>query len=269
MPTAVTILGDTGGGYKRARTADGRDVLYNPSTGGIQDPTTRAYLDQGAVSTKIDAPFPPATPNYTPEGMPTMTPGAGTKRILVQFRQGAGPTAISGISNALGGVPAEQMGSGMVAFTVPAAQADDIVARLGTNPSVAAASAEGGRTAVTQTTRAGPDVAAPILSGQQPTGPQAPGFDTPVDWGGAGQEPRNLWDIWNGGAGPKTRAPNPWQVNPAVWDSMGETGQQLALSFAEDEGWDANDYQRQINATRPQGRAPRASSFGFTQPRRL
>jgi hypothetical protein len=148
--------------------------------------------------------------------------------------------------------------------------ADTYVAQLGTNPSIAAASAEGGQTAVTQTTRAGPDVAAPILSGQQPAGPQAPGFNTPVNWGGSGDQPKNLWDIWQGGqGGTKTRTPNPWQVNPAVWDSMGETGQQLALSFAEDEGWDANDYQRQINATRPQGRAPRSTSLGFSQPQRL
>lgn len=61
----------------------------------------------------------------------------------------------------------------------------------------------------------------------------------------------------------------PWQVNPAVWDSLGNMGQQLALSFAEDEGWDAGDYQAQINATRPQGYAPKSVTTQYAQPRGL
>lgn len=72
-----------------------------------------------------------------------------------------------------------------------------------------------------------------------------------------------------GPAVPKDRkVPNPWQVNPAVWDSLGNMGQQLALGFAEDEGWDAGDYQSQINATRPMGQAPQSVRTMFQQPTR-
>lgn len=65
------------------------------------------------------------------------------------------------------------------------------------------------------------------------------------------------------------RVARPWQVNPAVWDSLGTMGQQLALSFAEDEGWDAGDYVSQINATRPLGTAPRSVTTQYQQPRGL
>lgn len=64
------------------------------------------------------------------------------------------------------------------------------------------------------------------------------------------------------------RVQNPWQINPLVWDSLGKTGQELSLSFAEDDGWDANDYQRQIDATRPIGQAPRSVQTQYQQPRR-
>jgi hypothetical protein len=60
--------------------------------------------------------------------------------------------------------------------------------------------------------------------------------------------------------------PLPYQINPAVWDSMGPTGQSLALAAAEAAGWDKNEYLRQINAARPQGTAPGASSTAFRTP---
>lgn len=59
----------------------------------------------------------------------------------------------------------------------------------------------------------------------------------------------------------------PWQINPIVWDSMGKLGQDLALSFAEDAGWDASDYVRQHMASRPQGQAQRNVATLFQQPR--
>jgi len=49
---------------------------------------------------------------------------------------------------------------------------------------------------------------------------------------------------------------DPWRINPLVWDSLGETGQGLALSHAQDEGWDPKEYVRQIEMTRPRGSAP-------------
>lgn len=63
------------------------------------------------------------------------------------------------------------------------------------------------------------------------------------------------------------QVPLPYQINPAVWDSLGGVGQALALSAAEAAGWDKNEYLRQINAARPQGTAPAASSTTFASPR--
>lgn len=61
--------------------------------------------------------------------------------------------------------------------------------------------------------------------------------------------------------------PLPYQINPAVWDSMGSVGQALTLAAAEAAGWDKNEYERQINAARPQGTAPPTSSTTFAGPR--
>lgn len=62
------------------------------------------------------------------------------------------------------------------------------------------------------------------------------------------------------------RAPRPWQVNPGVWDSLGGIGQQLALGAAEAEGYDADDYERQINAARPRGRVARQTRTMYRPP---
>ena len=56
---------------------------------------------------------------------------------------------------------------------------------------------------------------------------------------------------------------NPNQVSPAVWDSLGPVGQGLARSAAQSMGWDADEYVRQINATRPQGTAPKSSTVDY------
>lgn len=60
-----------------------------------------------------------------------------------------------------------------------------------------------------------------------------------------------------------TTAPRPYQINPAVYDTLGATGQSLLRSLAEDEGWDWNDYLGQINAQRPQGIAPAMSIYEY------
>lgn len=56
------------------------------------------------------------------------------------------------------------------------------------------------------------------------------------------------------------------QVNPAVWDSLGPVGQALTLSAISAGGGDAQSWLNQLNASRPQGTAPAASttSFGST-----
>lgn len=66
---------------------------------------------------------------------------------------------------------------------------------------------------------------------------------------------------------PRRTAPPPWQINPMVWDSLGNVGQQLALGSAEESGYDADDWMRQLNASRPQGRAPRRVRTQYAQPR--
>ncbi len=56
---------------------------------------------------------------------------------------------------------------------------------------------------------------------------------------------------------------DPWKVNPAVWDSLGPIGQGLTRSAAQEEGWDPDEYVRQINLTRPTGSAPNPSRVRF------
>lgn len=105
-----------------------------------------------------------------------------------------------------------------------------------------------------------------------------PGFSGPVSYAPGWQGGANTGDppirieqqpsIWWGGRTQQDwQNQKPWQVNPAVWDSMGDTGRQLSLGFLEKAGWDPNDYQRQINATRPMGQAPRSVQTQYAQPR--
>lgn len=69
---------------------------------------------------------------------------------------------------------------------------------------------------------------------------------------------------------PDTRAlaPLPHQINPAVWDSMSSTAQQLVLGAAQagktpSGVWTAEDYLRQLNAARPKGTAPQSVQFNW------
>jgi hypothetical protein len=60
----------------------------------------------------------------------------------------------------------------------------------------------------------------------------------------------------------------PHQINPARWDAMGQIGRDLTKNLAETAyGYDAEDFERQLNATRPMGRAPRRTMTTFSQPR--
>lgn len=47
------------------------------------------------------------------------------------------------------------------------------------------------------------------------------------------------------------------QLNPAVFDKLGATGQALLQGAAQAAGWDWTDYQNQLNAARPKGTAAR------------
>ena len=54
----------------------------------------------------------------------------------------------------------------------------------------------------------------------------------------------------------------PHQINPARWDAMGQIGRDLTKNLAETAyGYDAEDFERQINATRPVGTARRAATY--------
>lgn len=65
--------------------------------------------------------------------------------------------------------------------------------------------------------------------------------------------------------------PLPHQINPAVWDSFSSTSKGMVLGAAQ-EGltpsgiWTADDFLRQLNATRPQGIAPKQINYNWQQP---
>lgn len=67
-----------------------------------------------------------------------------------------------------------------------------------------------------------------------------------------------------GGALTNRMIPMGHQVNPGVWDSLGPVGQGLALSAVEKKGLDPTEYQRQINAARPVGRARPSSGVDYS-----
>ncbi len=60
--------------------------------------------------------------------------------------------------------------------------------------------------------------------------------------------------------------PLPHQISPAVWDSLGSVGQQLVLGLAEQAGWDANEFLRQLTAARPQGWAAPSTAYRYAAP---
>jgi hypothetical protein len=67
-------------------------------------------------------------------------------------------------------------------------------------------------------------------------------------------------------------APLPYQINPAVWDSLNDTAKKMILSSAEagktpSGAWSADDYLNQMEAARPKGTAPRQVSFNWGSPK--
>jgi hypothetical protein len=60
-----------------------------------------------------------------------------------------------------------------------------------------------------------------------------------------------------------TAVPLPYQINPNVWDALGETGQQMMLGIAAKQGWDPAEFQKQLNASRPTGAAPSMTSYNY------
>jgi hypothetical protein len=79
-----------------------------------------------------------------------------------------------------------------------------------------------------------------------------------------------------GGSGAPTpggpqQVPLPHQINPSVWDSMAPAARELALGMAEGGytsagSYTPEDYERIINATRPQGTASRVTRSQFAAP---
>lgn len=63
---------------------------------------------------------------------------------------------------------------------------------------------------------------------------------------------------------------NPNQIDPSRWDAMGATGQALTKNLASTMfGYDPNDFEAQVNATRPQGTAQRTSTYQSAAPQGL
>jgi len=63
-------------------------------------------------------------------------------------------------------------------------------------------------------------------------------------------------------------APLPYQINPAVWDSLSDTAKVMILSSAEagntpSGAWSADDYLRQLEAARPKGTVPTSLSYNW------
>lgn len=62
------------------------------------------------------------------------------------------------------------------------------------------------------------------------------------------------------------KVPLPYQINPAVYDNLGPVGQGLLQSAAVANGWDWNEFLNQLNASRPQGTAPKSTLTSFQAP---
>lgn len=58
----------------------------------------------------------------------------------------------------------------------------------------------------------------------------------------------------------------PYQVNPAVWDSLSPDTQLFVQSALKSKGWDPNEWLKQLNAARPQGTAPRQNPMTYSAP---
>ena len=106
----------------------------------------------------------------------------------------------------------------------------------------------------------------------QPTLTQAPQPQAPAQTAPQQQQPIGApaqQPIQTGSSGlsvPNTNVllPYPHQINPAVWDSLGTTGQQFLMGAYSAAGFDPNEALSQINATRPSTtRAPADSSTSF------
>lgn len=99
------------------------------------------------------------------------------------------------------------------------------------------------------------------VPGDQPAPPPTfPPEETP-GWGGGYPAP------WTGGM-----APNPHQMNPLVWGSLGPTAQQNVLGLVQaghtpSGAWDPADWLYRFEKSRPRGRAPSSSNYGFQTPR--
>lgn len=61
--------------------------------------------------------------------------------------------------------------------------------------------------------------------------------------------------------------PLPHHINPIVWDALGPVGQELTLGASEAFGFDPREYERQLNASRPMGTAPRQTRTRYAAPR--
>ncbi len=164
--------------------------------------------------------------SVTPPATPAVTPS------VARVTPTAPTTPLSGVAASVGATPA-------VTPQAVVAQTPTVA----TTPAPAAASA-----LPTQTT------------GWGQTAPTTPTPTTPTGSATSQKTPSTITSAWQN---PQQPIPLPYQINPAVWDSLGPVGQQLALSAAEAAGWDKNEYLRQINAARPQGTAPGASSTAF------
>lgn len=57
------------------------------------------------------------------------------------------------------------------------------------------------------------------------------------------------------------------QVNPAVWDSLGPVGKQLAYGAIGQTGQDPEQYEYDLNQSRPKGQAPRSTYTSYARPR--
>lgn len=89
--------------------------------------------------------------------------------------------------------------------------------------------------------------------------------------GGGGASP-TPWAPMNAAApagqavGPSDGKLVPWQIDPARYDAIGPIGQGLTRGLAMAQGWDADDFERQLNATRPQGSAARSTRTTYADP---
>ena len=73
------------------------------------------------------------------------------------------------------------------------------------------------------------------------------------------------------GAQAQPNVPLPHQINPAVWDASSDTAKRMILGaaqkgFTPSGVWTAEDFLNQLNASRPQGLAPKQISYDWQQP---